>query len=114
MSWLDLIIITFSPSIVAYPRTSLSFEEGKHELWISKISGSMFHHSTCLVVISKTSMKNQREVFKLAKQFEGLSTETKLMVVIAEESQINAKQFSNTQINTLLFKIGSGMWVELF
>ena len=69
----------------------------------------MFHNSNCLVVISKISMKNQVEVFNIAKQMKNLSTETKLMVIIGADSQIDARQFVNISINTLLFKISSGM-----
>ena len=68
----------------------------------------MFEHSHCVLVISKTSVKNQKEVFNIARQFQKLSVETKLMAVIAADTLMDEKQFFNISVHTLLFQITAG------
>ena len=77
-STLIFMLIKCLSSPLAYPRTSLTYGHGRHDLWMGRITKQMFRQTHCLIVISKSSMENQREVFSLAKQIEKLPTETKL------------------------------------
>ena len=93
---------------VAYPRTTLTYGNGRNDLWIGRITNQMFRQTDCLIVIFKASMENQREVFGLAKQMEKLSTETKLLAVVAADSFVDEQQFVNISFNTLIFQIKAG------
>ena len=71
----------------------------------------MFEHSHCLIVISKTSIENQKEVFSIARLFQKLTIETKVMAVIAADSLVDEKQYFNISVHALLFQITAGMWI---
>ena len=64
--------------------------------------------TNCLMVISKTSLKNVKYILSLAKQMEQYSTETKLLAVVGNDPLVDEKQFLNTSVTTLIFQMEAG------
>ena len=98
-------LIKWHLSAVDYPRSSLIFE---HDLPTGIISEPLFWQTHCLLVIYKTTPKNQGFPFSLAKKIEKFSTETKLMIVVDTDFIRDQTHLRNISINTILFKMKDG------
>ena len=94
-------------SFTADTRTSITFENGRNDLWIGKITKEMFPKTHCLLIFYKTSKNSTKDIFEIVKRLELMPTETKLLSVVSDLPLVE-EQFMKISVNTLIFQTKTG------